>query len=289
MVEERADPLVAPLANGKVLVIGGVGFGGCEVADIVSAELYDSNTNRFIALDTPIPGDGYGTATLLSDGTVLLTGAWTIDAAHPMGFRSSALFDPATDTFTLIGGAVQPSAGAAIALLHDGTVLFAGGFVEPPQMVYTAKSTAVVYRPSQRDFVALSESMTATRALASATVLSDGRVLTAGGVTDDSANCPSGCLSSAEVYDPATGRFTTTGNMTGARGHHSATLLPGDKVLLAGGLGGGSGNSAEVWADGSFSATAGPMTHPRYDPIAVMLPNGRVLVVGDGTADLYQP
>jgi hypothetical protein len=31
------------------------------------------------------------------------------------------------------------------------------------------------------------------------------------------------------------------------------------------------------------------MTHERWETIAVLLPNGRVLVVGNGTADLYQP
>ncbi len=42
-------------------------------------------------------------------------------------------------------------------------------------------------------------------------------------------------------------------------------------------------------ANGTFSRTAAPMTHPRAATVAVLLPNGRVLVVGNGTADLYQP
>jgi hypothetical protein len=91
------------------------------------------------------------------------------------------------------------------------------------------------------------------------------------------------------MYDYRTGQFTGAGDMVVGRGGHTATLMPGDRVLFIGGTAVAQGKSAEVWAGGTFSATAGSMTHPRDTTIAVLLPNGRVLVVGNGTADLYQP
>ena len=62
-----------------------------------------------------------------------------------------------------------------------------------------------------------------------ATLLPNGKVLVAGGYDH------SGTLASAELYDPASGTWTTTGSLTTARDSHTATLLPNGKVLVAGG------------------------------------------------------
>ncbi len=65
-----------------------------------------------------------------------------------------------------------------------------------------------------------------------ATLLPDGKVLVAGG------NYDTVILATAELYDPATGRWTATGSMAEERHSHTATLLPNGKVLVAGGYGG---------------------------------------------------
>ena len=74
--------------------------------------------------------------------------------------------------------------------------------------------------------------MATGRMLHTATLLTSGKVLVAGGgfgVT---------FLASAELFDPAKGAWTATGSLATGRYAHTATLLPNGKVLVAGGFGG---------------------------------------------------
>jgi hypothetical protein len=72
-------------------------------------------------------------------------------------------------------------------------------------------------------------SMATPRAFHTATLLTNGMVLIAGGTRDF--NVPA---ATTELYDPDKGTFTAAGNMTSPRMGHTATVLPDGKILIAG-------------------------------------------------------
>jgi N-acetylneuraminic acid mutarotase len=131
--------------------------------------------------------------------------------------------------------------------------------------------------------------MNTARTHQTATLLSNGKVLVAGGYNG-------GSLASAELYDPASGNWSVTGDLVAGRDDHTATLLPNGKVLVVGGYNIGSLASAELYdpATGTWNAT-GSLATARYSHTATLLPNGKVLVVGGynagslASAELYDP
>jgi hypothetical protein len=142
-------------------------------------------------------------------------------------------------------------------------------------------------------------SMATPRTFHTATLLTNGMVLIAGGSTDFTAP-----VVTAELYDPDKGTFTAAGNMTSPRMGHTATLLPDGRVLIAGGaVIAGQGlvpsDSAEIYDPftGIFSAT-GNLIGNHVCQQAILLANGKVLITGGSVAgaedrvpnaELYDP
>ena len=143
------------------------------------------------------------------------------------------------------------------------------------------------------------------RRVYTATLLADGKVLVAGGFNNMFDSCAHGnCfkLNTAELYDPTTRTWTSTGNLNSAREQHTATLLPNGRVLVAGGVNNfGILNSTELYdpATGTWSGT-GNLNTGRAGHTATLLPNGKVLVAGGyanclgqcailNTAEVYDP
>jgi hypothetical protein len=138
-------------------------------------------------------------------------------------------------------------------------------------------------------------SLDSARLRHTSTLLQNGKVLLTGGT---SAYNKGVIQASAELFDPATGTFTSIPPMTRGRYYHTATLLQDGKVLITGGTspGGGTTNTAELFDPASETFTAiSSMITARYGHTATLLQSGEVLIAGGfgngatDKAELFDP
>jgi hypothetical protein len=211
-------------------------------------------------------------ATLLQDGTVLVTGGDSLTAAaDPISLASAELFDPKTNSFTALPPMTAVRHGYQTILLSDGRVLIIGGTVGNRTL-----NSVEVFDPATRAF-ALIGSLRQPRAFASATPLPDGRVLVAGGQNSG------GEIRTAELFDPKTGQSQPTGNMAGPRSAHAAVALPDGRVVLAEGYGPTAQvRTVEIYdpATGLFSSHGSMITLGRVGGTLTLLANGKILMAG---------
>lgn len=282
MTAQRAAHSATLLPDGKVLVTGGFAAGENSLA---SAEVFDPATGTFASVgDMSVRRAGH-TATLLPTGKVLIAGGYNGNY-----LASAELYDPAAHTFTPTSKMVTARSGHVAILLPNGIVLLAGGV----GVGWTFLADAELYDPATNTFAATGE-MLAARESHTATLLAGGKVLIAGG---HKGRRPAITIySSAEIYDPATGRFSVTGDMTRIRHKHEAVSLTDGRVLIIGGAderdGHGAYASAEIYnpARGTFAAT-GNMNSRRYklQGTAVLLNDGNVLIAGGASrAEVFDP
>ncbi|MBI3752329.1 MAG: hypothetical protein HY263_11815 [Chloroflexi bacterium] len=287
------------LNDGRVLIAGGYALGDGSLA---SAVLYDPVTNTFSPTGPMAGARGYHTATLLKDGRVLVVGGGTANwsaTLPPEGaftfLASAEIYDPATGTFTPTGPMATPREVHTATLLEDGRVLIVGGMTTQSESVASAE----LFDPATGTF-STTGTMKNARAFHTATRLGDGRVLIVGG--SPAAWNNSSTLDSAEIYDPATGTFSTTGSLSFGLTFHAATLLKDGRVLITGGNNGYQGNlaSTEIYDPISGTFTAGKtMVNGRVYQTTTLLDDGRVLITGGGddytnrrflsSAELYDP
>lgn len=178
----------------------------------------------------------------------------------------------------------QARANVSLVMLNDGKVLAVGSF----EFAESEKvRTTEIYDPMSGEW-RLSGSLNERRLVAPAVRLQDGTVLVAGGSEVDITRL-SGFdrfptpLRSAEIYDPTSGQWLTTGSMVWPRYLHTLSLLPDGRVLAVGGQ--GAGSSAEIYEPrtGRWRATSDPELGDHFGfmgHIAVTLADGRVLVAG---------
>jgi hypothetical protein len=213
-----------------------------------------------------------GTATLLNDGRVLVTGRDNLDSY--IASAVAELYDPLTGTWSITGNMNVARSNYTATLLEDGRVLVVGGWDRSSSRLASAE----LYDPLTGTW-SPTGSMNVARSGNSLTLLGNGQVLVAGGYGQGSTVA----LASAELYDPSTGTWSITGSMNDARASHIPTLLKDGRVLTAGGYAGGYTKlaSAELYnpATGTWSPT-GNMNVTRGSPTVTLLANDQVLVAG---------
>jgi hypothetical protein len=175
------------------------------------------------------------TATLLRDGRVLIAGGLTCcqtAGASPDFFTATAeIYDPATDAFTATGSMAVARGIHAAALLPDGRVLVSGGAGNDPAPPIATE----IFDPATGQFTPSGE-LAAPRDSHSAIALADGRVLLIGGEVPPSIAGRSGIgVSSTEIFDPATGSWTSGPKVDPAFYAATLTMLSTGKVLVFGG------------------------------------------------------
>ncbi len=276
LLEARTDHTSVRLADGRVLVVGGVSPAAVRLA---TAEVYDLTTGTWAPTGSMSAARRNPLAVALPDGRVLVTGG---ESASGAPLASSEIFDPVTGTFTATGSTLTPRTGPAVAALPDGRVLLAGGWYSNSYL-----ASAELWDPVSGTWTATGPMASVRGDGPSASVLTNGKVLVAGGYAVD------GPAPAAEVYDPATGTFSLTGNFNRARsgqGVHRAVTLADGSVVATDSFGGIERYNV---AAGTWQVV-GQFSDSRTWYTASLLPNGKILVAGGfpgplTSAELFDP
>ena len=274
MIVPRALGTATLLPSGKVLIVGGIAADTGH--STTRTEIYDPAANSWS------PGDGMAvprsshTATLLPSGKVLVAGG-----QNPSGYIATAeLYDPVSNHWTMAARMDAGYASPHATLLANGRVLIAGGTT-------LGDGRGELYDPATDRW---SNAGTAARIAATATRLTDGRVLITGQAKE------------ADLYDPATNRWSVAAPMLQDRADPSATILADGMVLVAGGTTTTGGQqlwltSAEIY-DPALNrwSPAGCMGQARWEHTATLLTTKNVLIAGGdvpsvtlSSAELFDP
>jgi cysteine-rich repeat protein len=217
------------------------------------------------------------TISLLPNGKAVIVDGEVGGHLGPSTVNSYELYDPATGQFTKANDLVRRESHAA-AVLANGKLLVAGGMTS--WSIYTA--TASLYDPA-------TDTWTATGSLNSATSAISMLPLGAGAIA---------VHESTEIYDASSGTWTVTAAAPNVgTAHGTLSKLSDDKILAVGSAGTGVNTAlydplSSQWTD------TGSLLTPRSRHQAVVLSDGRVLVMGGingesstvvASAELYDP
>jgi hypothetical protein len=218
--QNRRVHRVTLLADGDVLVTGGIGNGGVILN---SALLYHYTTGTFTITGNMVVARRSHQQTRLPDGKVLIVGGIGVSGA----LASAELYDPGAGTFSLTGSMSTARTSPNVVRLPTGKVLVVGG----SDTAGNPLASTELYDPITGAF-SPAGNMSTTREDNRTPLQDNGKVLIVAG---RSGIANSSVLDSTELYDVATGTFTLTGSLGTARQDPSSSPLPNGQHLIAGG------------------------------------------------------
>lgn len=259
------------LHDGRVLCAGGE-----------DTRVYDPRTDEWGKVMGLHTRRSSHTATLLADGRVLVAGG---SGANGTILASAEIFSPGDDAWHDATPMTQPRAFHAAALLRDGRVLVMGGS-RGADLVEGLSSTEI-FDPIVGTWTQAAD-LSGARIKPSASRMLDGTVLVFGG--GRRLPSQSGLLydSTAELYDPMVFAFRAAPSLPGALlllgfSNSATTILLDGSVLGIGVPGVDTGTALLDSARTTWRTIEGEGAPP--EPIASLLPNGSVLVLG---TNLYE-
>lgn len=228
------------LPDGKIMVAGGYNpYAGSSAFDpsFKSTEIYDPSLRTFsLGPDMNFPRRNH-VVTTLKDGRILITGGIQLVGSGFGATPNTEIFDPAAGSFVAANRMTDGRWLHTATLLKDGRVLIVGGRnnnCTANCLVYTL-NTAEIFDLATGTYTPTG-SMHISRCNHTASLLPDGRVLILGGETTDDLGTGNDQVGVSELYDPATGRFTTWTSLIQPRSSHQAVPLYNGKILVLGGL-----------------------------------------------------
>ena len=276
---KRSAHTATLLKDGRIFLAGGILKAEGIEENNSSTEFYIPATNSFSAGPRMSIKRAGHTATLLSNGNVLIAGGFNNE-----GFvRSAELFNINTGKFEAVNGMLsEPRAAHTATLLHDERVVILGG----ANGGLKANLYIDVYDPVANSISKINGLIT-LRTGHTATLLNDDRVLIIGG----SENWRSNVLNTCEVFDPATNTVSPIANLHLVRNKHAAVNLQDGKVLIIAGSDdaeaiGGRYNTCELFhpTTNTFRLLDGKLSDSRFKITNAtdILPNGNIIIAGDG-------
>ncbi|WP_205650594.1 galactose oxidase early set domain-containing protein [Actinoplanes solisilvae] len=298
------------LADGRVLVMGGnkdypAADGSHGYKGLRDSFIFDPATNSYTRVNDMSAGSWYPSATVLGNGDVISLGGLNEDSS---GMVATQYFSAAQQRWLGLGEANQTwsfwGLYPSMILMQDGRLFYTGSHVFGNGLPGTGAS---IYNYGANTITPVSGLQNKDQRDQSMSVLlppaQDQRVLTLGGGNIDSnpdANRLTDLIDLKQANPTYTaGPLLPTGTLTGgvpqtaAQGkmYVSAVLLPDGKVFETGG---GLHNRADPVYEASMfdpatnTFTAGLATDPvprGYHSSAFLLPDGRVMAVGNNPGD----